>query len=301
MPTPAISAVHRSGPLTLRNGQQLMGESRPLIMGVLNITPDSFSDGGLWLDPIAAVDHAQTMASQGADILDLGAESTRPGGGVYGEGAEFVPDNEEIARLLPVLEAVRAKVSIPISIDTRRGTVARAALSAGADIINDISALSDRDLAEAVAEAECPIVLMHSRGQLRSMQGQIDFDDVAVEVTEDLASRVELAVAFGISRHQILVDPGIGFGKTGQQNLELLRRLEVIKALDLPILIGASRKSFIGEITQTEPQSRLPGSLAAVSWAAHHGAAVIRVHDVADTHQFLAVWQAIDLAKGPLN
>lgn len=278
-----------------------MGESRPLIMGVLNITPDSFSDGGLWLDPIAAVDHAQTMASQGADILDLGAESTRPGGGVYGEGAEFVPDNEEIARLLPVLEAVRAKVSIPISIDTRRGTVARAALSAGADIINDISALSDRDLAEAVAEAECPIVLMHSRGQLRSMQGQIDFDDVAVEVTEDLASRVELAVAFGISRHQILVDPGIGFGKTGQQNLELLRRLEVIKALDLPILIGASRKSFIGEITQTEPQSRLPGSLAAVSWAAHHGAAVIRVHDVADTHQFLAVWQAIDLAKGPLN
>ena len=296
MPTTAISEAHQSLALPLRQGEALSWQARPLIMGVLNITPDSFSDGGLWIDPTAAVDHAQEMVAQGADILDLGAESTRPGGGVYGQGAELVSAEAELDRLLPVLEAVRQRVAVPISVDTRKGRVAAAALGAGADMINDISALSDPDLAAAVSAAGCPVVLMHSRGQLRSMQQQITFDDVAAEVTEDLNTLVERALTYGVTRPQILIDPGIGFGKTAQQNLALLRRLDVIRNLDLPLLVGASRKSFIGEIAGTDAAARLSGSLAAVSWAAHHGAAVVRVHDVADTHQFLQVWKAIESA-----
>jgi len=193
---------------------------------------------------------------------------------------------------------VRHKVPVPISVDTRKGLVARAALSAGADMINDISALDDPELAAAVSEAGCPVVLMHSRGQLRSMQKQIAFGNVTAEVTEDLKAKVDRALAYGVMRQQILIDPGIGFGKTVQQNLELLRKLDVIKALDLPVLVGASRKSFIGEIADSGAAERLSGSLAAVSWAAHHRAAVVRVHDVAETHQFLQVWQAIDSARG---
>lgn len=296
MANTAISEAHQSLALPLRQSEALSWQARPLIMGVLNTTPDSFSDGGLWIDPTAAVDHAQEMVAQGADILDLGAESTRPGGGVYGQGAELVSAEAELDRLLPVLEAVRQRVAVPISVDTRKGRVAAAALGAGADMINDISALSDPDLAAAVSAAGCPVVLMHSRGQLRSMQQQITFDDVAAEVTEDLNTLVERALTYGVTRPQILIDPGIGFGKTAQQNLELLRRLDVIRNLDLPLLVGASRKSFIGEIAGTDATERLSGSLAAVSWAAHHGAAVVRVHDVADTHQFLQVWKAIESA-----
>jgi dihydropteroate synthase len=189
-------------------------------------------------------------------------------------------------------------VSVPISVDTRKGPVAAAALGAGADLINDISALDDPDLAAAVAAAGCPVVLMHSRGQLRSMQRQIAFGDVAAEVTEDLERLVKRASTYGVARQQILIDPGIGFGKTALQNLELLRQLDVIQTLALPVLVGASRKSFIGEIAGAGAGERLSGSLAAVGWAAHHGAAVVRVHDVADTHQYLQVWQAIDSARG---
>lgn len=298
MTTTATPVARRSGTLALRDGRALRWSERPLIMGVLNITPDSFSDGGSWLDPVAAVDHAQQMIDQGADILDLGAESTRPGGGVYGRGAEPVSAAAEMDRLLPVLERLRARVSVPISVDTRKGVVAHAVLAAGADLINDISALADPELAAAVAESHCPVVLMHSRGSLASMQSQITFDDVAIEVAQELTQAVEAAAIHGISRRQIVVDPGIGFGKTTKQNLELLRRLDVLASLNLPVLIGASRKSFIGDIAGVEAKSRVPGSLAAVGWAAHHGAAILRVHDVAETHQFLSVWQAIESVEG---
>jgi len=267
-------------------------------MGVLNITPDSFSDGGLWLDPGAAVGHAQEMIAQGADILDLGAESTRPGGGIYGQGADSISADEELRRLLPVLEALRHQVSVPISVDTRKGSVAKTVLSAGADLINDISALDDPDLAAAVSAAGCLVVLMHSRGRLHSMQQEIAFDDVVAEVAEELETMVERAATHGIARQQILVDPGIGFGKRVEHNLAILRHLDAIGALGLPLVVGASRKSFIGEVTGAGADQRLSGSLATVGWAAHHGAAVVRVHDVAETHQFLAVWQAINSAPG---
>ncbi len=298
MPLTAISEVPRPGPLDLSHGRNLDWHSGPLIMGVLNLTPDSFSDGGLWMEPTAAIEHAQRMVDLGADIIDLGAESTRPGGGVYGRGAQDVSPEEELRRLLPVLEALRARLSIPISVDTRKGVVARAALAAGADLINDISGLTDPGLAEAVAESGSPIILMHSRGSLDSMQRDIDFDDVVSEVTAELRELAARAVAAGIGKPRILLDPGIGFGKTAAQNLSLLRHLDTLGALGYPILVGASRKSFIDQVADAPVEERLPGSLAAVAWAARQGAAVVRVHDVAETRQFLTIWQAIQAAKG---
>lgn len=267
-------------------------------MGVLNLTPDSFSDGGLWLDTRRAVEHAISMVSQGADLLDLGAESTRPGGGVYGSGAQRVPVAEELRRLLPVLEAIREQVSVPISVDTRKGKVAQEALAVGADLINDISAGSDPQLLAAVAESGCPVVLMHSRGRLRSMQRRIRFADLLGEVRAELATAVSRAVEAGVDRQQIVIDPGLGFGKLGHQNLELLRRLEELSSLGRPVLIGASRKSFIGDVTEAPVDERLAGSLATVAWAAHQGAAIVRVHDVAETVQFLRTWRAIAEASG---
>ena len=280
-------------PIPLGGDGLLEVSNRPLVMGVLNITPDSFSDGGHWLQPDRAVARAEIMVAEGADLLDLGAESTRPGGGVYGNGAKDVPADEELRRLLPVLTAVRRRVPVPISVDTRKAAVAREAIDAGADIVNDISALADPDMAEVVARAGCPIVLMHSRGRLDSMQTDIDFKHVVDEVTSELANLTDQARARGIPRQQILIDPGIGFGKTVGQNLQLLRHLDRVSSIGQPVLVGASRKSFIGEVGGAEPGQRLPGSLAAAAWAAHHGVAIIRVHDVAETIQFLDVWDAI--------
>lgn len=262
-------------------------------MGVLNITPDSFSDGGRFQDPDRAVERGLEMIEQGADLLDLGAESTRPGGGVYGEGAAEVPVAEELDRLLPVLERLRAATEAPLTVDTRKGEVARRALEAGADLINDVSALGDPALGEAVAEAGCPLVLMHSRGELARMQCEIHFERLLEEVSEELEAAVTRARGHGVPREQILLDPGIGFGKTWEQNLELIARLDALASLGRPLLLGASRKSFIGRLTGAGPQERLPGSLAAVAWAARQGVAVVRVHDVAETVQFLAVWRAI--------
>lgn len=275
-------------------GRRITLGSRPLVMGVLNVTPDSFSDGGRWLEPQRAIEYAQTLVAQGAELLDLGAESTRPGGGVYGRGAQTVPVAEELRRLLPVLEAVRKQISIPISVDTRKGEVARMALAAGADLINDVSAGADPELVAAVASSGCPVILMHSRGPLRSMQRRVRFVDLLGEVRAELELAVGQAIEAGIDRQQIIIDPGLGFGKQGQQNLELLRRLDTLRTLGRPILVGASRKSFIGEITGTPADHRLAGSLAAVGWAARQGAAMVRVHDVAETVQFLRTWQAID-------
>jgi dihydropteroate synthase len=267
-------------------------------MGVLNITPDSFSDGGRWLEPEEAIARGAEMAAAGADLLDLGAESTRPGGGIYGAGADPVPVSEELRRLLPVLEGLRRELSIPISVDTRKGEVARAALAAGADLINDISALEDSGLAEAVGETGCPVVLMHSRGRLRTMQRHIHFENLVSEVEAELEVAIDRATRLGIARDQVVIDPGIGFGKTGPQNLELLRSLDHLHALGRPILVGASRKSFIGELTGEPAPERLAGSLAAVAWAAAHRAAILRVHDVGETVRFLRVWEAIDAAGG---
>jgi len=268
-------------------------------MGVLNLTPDSFSDGGLWNDPDRAVERALQMLSEGADLIDLGAESTRPGGGVYGEGAHTVPPGEEAAHLVPVLEALRRATDAPLSVDTRKGAVAREVLAAGADLINDVSALADPSLGRAVAEAGCPLVLMHSRGELATMQRDIRFGDLLGEVRSELALAVGRAAAAGVGESQLILDPGIGFGKTWRQNLALLARLGELAELGRPLLVGASRKSFIARAAaragaaEPPPGRRLGGSLAAVAWAAALPAAVVRVHDVAETVQFLDVWYAV--------
>ena len=265
-------------------------------MGVLNLTPDSFSDGGRFVERDRAVAHGLAMLEEGADLLDLGAESTRPGGGVYGAGAAEVPADEEWARLGPVLGELRRLTDAPLSVDTRKGEVAGRALAAGADLINDVSALADPALGAAVAAAGCPLVLMHSRGELATMQRRLHYDDLLGEVREELAAAAGRAVAAGVDPGQLVLDPGIGFGKSYDGNLALLRRLDALAGLGRPLLVGASRKSFIGHLTGAPPAERLAGSLAAVAWAAAGGAALVRVHDVAATVQFLAVWTAISAA-----
>ncbi len=271
-------------------------------MGVINVTPDSFSDGGHFLAPKRAVEHGLQLLEEGADLLDVGAESTRPGGGVYGDGARDVSVDEEIDRLLPVVEALRGQTDAPISVDTRKGPVARAALDAGADLINDIGTLGDPELAAAVAAHGCPVVIMHSRGELATMQKTINFDDVAVEVADDLDGACSRARSAGIADDQIILDPGIGFGKTPAQNLTLICRTEPLRALARPLLIGASRKSFITATTRpAPPNQRLGGSLAAAAWAARRGAAVLRVHDVAETIQFLMLSSAIEAVDSPTH
>jgi dihydropteroate synthase len=269
---------------------------RPRVMGVLNLTPDSFSDGARWYregDPGPAVERGLAMLAEGADLLDLGAESTRPGGGVYGAGARDVPAEEELARLLPVLERLRAATDAPLSVDTRKAAVARAALAAGADLVNDVSALGEPEMGAVVAAAGCPLVLMHSRGEIGTMQRGIHFDDVVAEVRAELAAAVARAMAAGVAREAIVVDPGLGFGKTAEQNLALLGSLPELAGLGLPVLIGASRKSFLGTVTGAPPEGRLAGSLAAAASATAGGAAILRVHDVAETAGFLAVRAAI--------
>jgi dihydropteroate synthase len=288
-----IATLAPTWTLRLPRDRSLELGGRPRIMGILNLTPDSFSDGGRWLDPARAVEQGLRLLAEGADLLDLGAESTRPGGGVYGEGARTVPAEEESARLLPVLAALRAATDAPLSVDTRKGEVARQALAAGADLINDVTALSEPALGEAVAAAGCPLVLMHSRGELATMQRGIRFHDLLGEVAAELGQAVGRAVELGIDEAQLVLDPGIGFGKTREQNLELIRRLGELGALGRPLLLGASRKSFLAGAAGAPSDRRLGGSLAAVAWAARQGAAIVRVHDVAETAQFLDVWHAV--------
>jgi dihydropteroate synthase len=283
----------RTWHLTLPGNRSLVLGERPLVMGVLNLTPDSFSDGGRWASPEDAVEAALAMEQDGAHLLDLGAESTRPGGGVYGTGAKAVSVAEEIDRLLPVLEALRPLTRLPISVDTRKGAVARAALGAGADLVNDVSALTDPEMISVAAEVGCPVVLMHNRGSLGTMQRNLKYDDLLGEVREMLAGALERAERGGVARGQAILDPGIGFGKSYDQNLTLLRELRSLESLERPILVGASRKSFIGHITGEPAPDRLAGSLAAAAWAASRGASILRVHDVAATVELLAVWQAI--------
>ncbi len=283
--------------LRLPRERRLVLAGRPRVMGVLNITPDSFSDGGRWLDRDRALARALEMAELGAELLDLGAESTRPGGGVYGAGADSVALGEELDRLLPVLEALRPLTDLPISVDTRKGAVAEAALAAGADLVNDISGLSDPALGEAAARAGCPLVLMHSRGELRDMQRRIVYGDLLGEVAAELEEAVRRAEAAGVERRQIILDPGIGFGKKARHNVELIGRLDRLAKLGRPLLLGASRKSFIADLTGAEVGDRLPGSLAAVGWAMLARAAIVRVHDVAQTVQFMKVFEACGASR----
>ncbi len=261
---------------------------RPRIMGILNVTPDSFSDGGDHLAPATAQAHARAMADAGAAILDIGGESTRP-------GAADVPVPEEIARTAPVIAALAG--GAPISIDTRKAAVAQAALAAGAALVNDVSAfLHDPAMAGVVAAAGVPVCLMHAQGTPQTMQADPRYDDVLLDVYDHLAARVAAAEAAGIARARILVDPGIGFGKTQAHNLALLARLSLFHALGCPILLGVSRKRFIGTIGQApEPRARMPGSVAVALAGVAQGAQVIRVHDVAETRQALALWQAVTM------
>lgn len=261
---------------------------RPRIMGILNTTPDSFSDGGRFLRPDAALMQARQMAGA-ADILDIGGESTRP-------GAVEVAADEEIARTVPIIAALRAGgLDSPISIDTRKADVALAALAAGAGIVNDVSALGfDGGMAGMVAQAAAPVILMHSQGDPTTMQADPRYDDVLLDVYDFLAARIVLAEAAGIPRARLAVDPGIGFGKTLQHNLTLLNRLSLFHDLGLPVLLGASRKRFIGTIgAEAEAARRVPGSLAVALAGVGQGMQMIRVHDVDETRQALSLWQAV--------
>ena len=260
------------------------------IMGIVNVTPDSFSDGGRLLDPSAALAHARKLIADGADILDIGGESTRP-------GAEPVLEAEELARTVPLIAAIRAESGIAISIDTMKPSVARAAVHAGATMWNDVSALTwSPDSAVVAADLDCHVVLMHMRGEPRTMQAAPCYDDVVKEVGEHLLHRADAAVAAGVARERIWLDPGIGFGKTMAHNLTLLRRLDELVALGFPVLYGASRKATIARIdpSATDPGDRLGGSIAFALAAARAGAAAVRVHDVRETRQALAVQTAID-------
>ena len=249
-------------------------------MGVVNVTPDSFSDGGRFFDPKSAVAHARQLAAEGADILDLGGESTRP-------GAAPVSVDEELGRVLPVLEKIS---DLCVSVDTRRPEVMQAALSAGASMINDVDALAAPGALEAVARSKCAVCLMHKKGEPATMQRDPHYDDVVREVRAYLGQRVEAATAAGIAAARIVVDPGFGFGKTAGHNLELLRNLSSLSKF--PILAGLSRKSTLGKLTGRPVEERLAGSLAMALLALQSGATILRVHEVKETRDVIAVWEA---------
>jgi len=280
----ALALLEEDRSLVLRPDQ-----SGPLIMGVVNVTPDSFSDGGDFLIENAAVAHGQALAAAGADILDIGGESTRP-------GAEPISIEDELARVLPVLEGLRG-LSQPLSIDTRKPQVMRQAVAKGARIINDVSALTfDENSIEVARELDRPVVLMHAQGDPRCMQDNPTYENVVPEVFDWLADRMAVAEAVGIKRANLLVDPGIGFGKNLGHNLELLANLEFFHGLGVPIVVGASRKRFIGELTDVaDAKQRVPGSIAAALKAAASGIQIVRVHDVAETRQALNVTRAIQV------
>ena len=259
-----------------------------LVMGVLNVTPDSFSDGGRYLAVGAAVDQAASMVREGADVLDVGGESTRP-------GARLVPENEELDRVVPVIEALAARFSTQISVDTRKPTVMRAAAAAGAAVVNDVSALTfSEDSLATAADLGLPVILMHAQGRPDSMQNDPRYGDVAAEVAAYLSDRVDACVAAGLTKENIWIDPGIGFGKTLRHNLDLIARLDVLAAIGAPIALGVSRKSFIEKIAgPSKPEDRLGGSLAALLAGVDNGARLVRVHDVAPTVEALKVHAAL--------
>lgn len=258
-----------------------------IVMGVLNVTPDSFSDGGRFLDTDKAVEHGLKMADEGASIIDIGAESTRP-------GAEPVTVDEQINRVVPVIESLCKRKKIPISIDTNRSEVAQAALKAGAAIINDITALGDERMGELAAKQQVPVILMHMQGTPANMQIEPKYEDVVGEVLQFLLERAQQAEKFGIPKERIFIDPGIGFGKTLEHNLELLRNIDKFVKTDYRVLIGTSRKSFIGKITGKEkPSDRIFGTAASVALCVTKGVSIVRVHDIAEMNDVVKVVHAI--------
>jgi dihydropteroate synthase len=260
----------------IRNGYLDTGK-KTLIMGILNLTPDSFYDGGSYRDWSAAVEHAQRMVAEGADILDVGGESSRP-------GSQPVSEEEELQRVIPVIRALAKKIKIPLSIDTYKSTVAEQALGEGAAIINDISALgADGDMAKVAVRFQAGIVLMHMQGEPRTMQKNPSYREVVREIADFFRERLRSLEEQGVEALQVVLDPGIGFGKTLEHNLELIRRLDEFKALERPLLVGISRKSFLGQILDLPPAERLEGSLAAGVAAVLKGAGILRVHDVEAT------------------
>lgn len=266
-----------------------MAMDAPRIMGILNVTPDSFSDGGLFDKPDAALAQARAMVAEGADILDIGGESTRPGAG-------FVEIEDEIARTAPVIEAIRAVQDTPISIDTRKAPVAKAALAAGAALVNDVAAFTfDPAMADVTAQAGAPCCLMHAQGDPATMQNDPTYNDVVLDVYDFLEARVQRAEAAGIRRDQIIVDPGIGFGKTLAHNLELLKNLSVFHGLGCAVLLGASRKRFIGTLGNApDAQDRMPGSVAIALHGIRQGVQILRVHDTFATRQAVSLHMAVN-------
>ncbi len=262
------------------------------IMGVINTTPDSFSDGGRFVQTDTALEYARKLIDEGADILDIGGESTRP-------GAAEVPVDEEIRRTIPLIEAIRRFSSIPISIDTSKPEVMRAAADAGADIINDVWALRREGALQAAADCGLRVCLMHMQGSPDSMQDNPQYDHVVAEVSEFLQQRIDAALAAGIERSRLIIDPGFGFGKTLQQNLQLLDGLDEFTLYGLPVMVGISRKSMLGLITGKDVDQRLAASLSAAVIAAMSGANIIRVHDVTETVDALAIVQALQTVQNP--
>jgi dihydropteroate synthase len=260
--------------------------SRPLVMGIVNVTPDSFSDGGLHLQRDTALAHALRLISEGADILDIGGESTRP-------GAKPVSIQEELDRVLPVIEGLRG-TTVPVSIDTFKPEVMSAAISAGAQMVNDINALQDAAAMHAVAKSNVAVCLMHKQGNPQTMQAQPHYLDVVSEVVDFLRGRVAAAEAAGIQHNRIVVDPGFGFGKTLAHNLDLLRELNKLTVLGVPVLAGLSRKSMLGMITGQDVEHRVPASVAAALLAVQRGASIVRVHDVREMVDALKVWNAVN-------
>ena len=264
----------------MSGGEQLVWSRRTYVMGIINLTPDSFSGDGLAADPEAAVALARRMESDGADIIDVGAESTRPGGQPISAGSE-------IARLIPALSAICAAVSIPVSVDTYKSPVARRAIAAGASIVNDVwGCLADGNMAPTIADAGVPAILMHN-------QSGTQYDDLVPDIIAGLDRIASIALAAGIARRNIILDPGIGFGKTADHNLELLRRLPEFRQLDYPLLLGVSRKSTIGRILNLPPEERLEGTAAAVAMSIAGGADIVRVHDVREMVRVARMTDAI--------
>jgi dihydropteroate synthase len=259
---------------------------RPLVCGILNVTPDSFSDGGLFDSPDRAVEHGCRLAAEGADLIDIGGESTRP-------GSRPPTSEEELARVVPVVAALVREVGVPLSVDTSRPEVMRAAVAAGASMVNDVRALQVPGAVEEAARLDVPVCLMHMHRSPETMQADPRYDDVVPEVRAFLADRLAACRRAGVRREHLLVDPGFGFGKTLPHNLELLSSLDALRVLGVPVMVGLSRKSVLGQLTGRTVEERLPGSLAAALVAVQRGASVLRVHDVAATRDVLAVLDAV--------
>ena len=272
-------------PSVIQCGQRKLDLTSPQVMGILNVTPDSFSDGGQFSHLDAAIERAKQMAEQGATIIDIGGESTRP-------GAHEVSVEDELERVIPLIEAVRANSDLVISVDTSKAEVMRQAINAGADLVNDVRALQNPETLEVLAESDVAICLMHMQGLPRVMQDNPRYDDVIEDIANFLAKRIEACVAAGIDKSRLILDPGFGFGKTLRQNYQLLAHFNQFSRFGLPLLAGMSRKSMIGNLLENSVQERLAGSLSAAIIATQNGAAIIRVHDVKETVDALKVLNA---------